>query len=198
VEDDYILHKVLITEEAVFDFENSLIEIHNPADWETDNDWRIESKHDLPLARMPKLEIKRELEEYIQGHSTIRHRHYFFTQHYDDTLGWIVLFVKKTTRIGPMQNWEVVGICRSMDWDEESEDRGWHRSWYETKFELKGEYYDWVEARNIKLQMEEENRNEEVKKQREYEDAEQREHDRLFGPRRTTKALRKLKQNPRT
>jgi len=189
---DGLIHKVLITEEATFDYENCLVFVSYPEynfvhaeDYDPKHadeirehniaNWQAEEQYEIPLVRIPKMEIKRELEEFIQNHSTIKNRHYFYTQHYDEQLGWMVLFVKKATRISIMQNWEVVGICRSMDWDEDSEEEGRHRAWYSTKLSLSGDYYDWVQAKRTKEELDEKWNKEIENDQIEYE--------RLFGTR---------------
>ena len=136
--EELTLHKVAFTEEAIFDYEHCLIMLDNP------------SEDDLPLFRFPKQEIKAELEEYIQGHSTHKNKHYFRVRHYCEQMDAdLLLFIKRGWKLGTMQNWTVVGICWEWDWTEDMEDDGIIRAWYETKITDLDDT-DWVEEMRLR------------------------------------------------
>jgi hypothetical protein len=151
------LHKVTISEEAVFDYEHCLIVLERP------------SEDDLPLFRFPK-EIKAELEEYIQCHSRVKHKHYFRVRHYDENLGdYLMLFVKKSWKMATMQNWTVVGICFECDWDEEAEEDGIIKNWYDTKINKDEiDKTDWVEEMRIRQEIETEENEKDEKERKRY------------------------------
>jgi len=134
---ELILHKVNFTPEAVFDYEFCLIPDTAPFD-ESDTDWNKSCIHETPLVHFYKIktELKTELEEYIQRHSTIGKRHYFRVTHYDEqSRTWLMLFIKRGDRFGIMQTWDVVGIIDSEYFDTDDEEFGVYREWYNFKFE---------------------------------------------------------------
>ena len=132
-----VLHKVNFTAEAVFDYEFCLIPDHGKFD-ESDTDWNKPCIHETPLVHFRKVrnEIKQELEEYIQRHSTIGNRHYFRVRHYDEqTRMWLTLFVKRSHRFANMQTWDVVGIIDDEYFSHDDEEFGVYREWYDMKFD---------------------------------------------------------------
>lgn len=177
---DSTLHKVTISEEAKFDYEHCLIVLENPGE------------DDLPLFRFPN-EIKAELEEYIQNHSKNKSKHYFRVRHYDEKMeDYLLLFVKRSWKMATMQNWTVVGICFEYDWDEELEEDGFYRNWYETKINDLAKD-DWVEAKRIRAEMESLIAELEEIEEIEHEFKKQQEHDRRFG----TKGTKRVQAQPK-
>ena len=166
--DELILHKVVSTDEAVFDYEHGLVTgEYPPAEYDTD--WRKPCMWDEPFFYFPKREVQAELEEFIQRHSTIKHKHYFKVRHHDEKIDeWLLLFVKRGKRVGATQNWTVVGICYEYDWCEDLEEEGIIRAWYETKItDLPAT--DWVEELRISQQIEAEEQEKDEKEQNNYE-----------------------------
>ena len=131
---EHLLHKVNITEEAEFD-----IECMNA------------------LSIFDKKITKEELEYYIARQPKLHNKHYF---RLTDTLGEteIMYFIKKGNRFGVMQVWNVVGICESQYWDEEMEESGIIRGWYETKLKPTTKEKDWVEELRERQLLEERER----------------------------------------
>ena len=169
--EELVIHKVAFAAEAVFDYEHCLIERRYPAD-ENDTDWRLDSKHDLPLVILPKAEMKAELEEYIQNHSKHKYKHYFRVRYLDDNFDReLMLFIYRDAKISIMQNWTVKAICFADCWTEDDEEEGRIRSWVETKItNLPND--DWVEEERI--------RREENEKERLKDEKERKRHERLF------------------
>ena len=102
------INKVVITEEAEFDYE-SLVK--------------------LPL---PKTDIKSEAETYIDYMRENRrlNGYYFRVKYYDEqSEQMLMLFFYKGERFGKMQTWEIKGICLASDWSEELEESGQIRFW---------------------------------------------------------------------
>lgn len=114
------INKVVITEEAEFDYESLLGQ---------------------PL---PRGDIKTETETYIDN-TPPRYGCYFRAKYYDETADkMLLLFFYKGKRFGPMQMWELKGICFAEDWSEELEDSGQIRVWLNSSLDPKDEG-DWVE-----------------------------------------------------
>ena len=146
---EHLLHKVNITEEAEFD-----IECMNA------------------LSIFDKQQTKEELEFYITSRKKLHNKHYFRLK---DMLGdtEIMYFIKKGNRFGVMQVWNVVGICESQYWDEEMEECGIIRGWYETKLNPPKDEKDWVEELRERELLEE--------RERKLEEEYQKKYERLFG-----------------
>jgi hypothetical protein len=135
--DNLTLHKVNFTPEAVFDYEFCLIPDIAQFD-ESDTDWNKPCIHETPLVHFHKIksEIKNELEEFIQRHSSIGNRHYFRVTHWDEqSKTWLMLFVKRGHRFASMRTWDVVGIIDAEYFCEDAEDWGIYREWYDFKFD---------------------------------------------------------------
>ena len=119
-----LIHKVHITPEAVFDYEEVMV-----------------------LGIMPKNEIKTELEEYIMymSKSGYLNRHYHRCRYYDEQKDiMLMIFIYRAKRFGIMQTWEVRGICLADDWDETLENEGIVRQWCRAEFENLFDNDDWV------------------------------------------------------
>jgi hypothetical protein len=119
-----------------------------------------------------KREIKEELEEYIQHHSKIKHKHYFRVCWCDEKFDrQLMLFIRRGDRFSIMQNWTVMAICPAEDWTEDLEEGGIIKFWYETQINNLPDI-DWVQEERIREEMAEE----ECQK----DEKERRRHERLF------------------
>ena len=119
---DRVINKVLITEEAEFDYE-------------------------IMFGRqIPRADIKQESETYIDnriGKGNLQ-GYYIRAKYYDETADqMLMLFFYKGSRLCKMQVWELVGICQAAAWDEELEESGRIRAWLTSKLNPK-ESIDWV------------------------------------------------------
>lgn len=115
-----VINKVVITAEAEFDYESEF------------------------GRRLPKIDIKRETEEYISGSLSRFSGYYFRIKYLDEaTDRMLMLFVFKGVVLGCMQLWEIRGICPAEDWTAELEDDGQIREWLETTINPTEET-DWV------------------------------------------------------
>lgn len=113
---DRLLHKVIITKEAKFDFEECL-------------------EH----GEFPNAEIKKLVEEYLYIKQLDR-RHcqeYFRLKYFDEAAeSMLMLFIKKAHRFGTTQGWYIAGICLATDYDEDFEYRGKNKVWYESPVDI--------------------------------------------------------------
>lgn len=120
-----IIHKVVISKEAIFDYSDFT---QAPA--------------------MPKAAMKDEAEEYITNFTSqgLLRDNYFKANFYDDTSDKMLkLFFHKSYKIGIMQLWVVVGICTIDDWDAELEEFGIIRAWLSSTIDIKDlPMADWV------------------------------------------------------
>lgn len=119
-----IIHKVIISDEARCDYEDSIT-------------WSV----------MPVVEIKKDLEEYIKNMAAAkrltennRFRVKYIDEQADETL---ILFVYKAERFSIIQTWKVKGICRESEYDEEWENLGFIRNWINSLLKPKDKT-DWV------------------------------------------------------
>jgi len=140
------LHKINFTVEAVHDYEFDLFPCNEEFN-ENDTDWREPCIWETPLVHFYKVrnELKNDFEEYIQRTVKLHEKQYFRLSQYDDQSStWLMFFIKRGSRIGAMQIWNVVGINDAYYWDEDDEEEGRYREWYNTSItELPT--YDWVE-----------------------------------------------------
>lgn len=146
---EHFIQKLNITEEAEFD-----IECMNAS------------------SEFNKRQVKAELEFYIEHRIKLQHKTYFRVR---DFIGdfEIIYFIKKGKRFGNMQIWNLVGICESQFWDEEMEESGIIRSWYETKIHPDDKEPDWVEQLRERQMIEE--------RERKIEEEMEKKYDKLFG-----------------
>jgi len=175
-----ILHEVIFSESAVFDYEHCLVE-REPIVVENDTDWNLPDPNDEPVIPFPETLMREELEEYIQNHAYTPSRNYFRCRWYDDSLDKeLMLFIKRAHLKGRKQFWRVVGIIYAEDWCEEKEEDGVYRYWYETDISLKDVHYDWVEEEQIKNRLAEIEKELEEVGILEWEHGRLAEHDRRF------------------
>lgn len=117
---DAVINKIVITDEARFDYE---------------------SLFGLPI---PRADMKGECEKYIDNISGQNIGYYIRAKYYDETTGeMLMLFFYKGKAISQMQMWELAGICRADDWSEEMEEDGIIRHWLKSSLTPKEET-DWV------------------------------------------------------
>lgn len=117
---DAVINKIVITDEARFDYE---------------------SLFDQP---MPKADMKGECEMYIDNISGQNFGCYIRAKYYDETTDeMLMLFFYKGKAIGIMQMWELQGVCRANEWSEELEEDGMIRHWLKTSL-IPNEETDWV------------------------------------------------------
>lgn len=117
---DVVINKIVITDEARFDYE---------------------SLFGLPL---PRADMKGECEKYIDNISGQNIGYYIRAKYYDEAIDeMLMLFFYKGKAISRMQMWELTGICRADDWSEEMEEDGLIRHWLKSSLTPKEET-DWV------------------------------------------------------
>lgn len=117
------INKVVITEEAEFDYESII---------------------GLP---MPKADIKEATENYIEirydGGRTLW-RDYYKWKYYDEIADkMLFLFFYKGQKFGNMQMWDLCGVCFEEDWSEELEECGQIRNWLKSEIDPQ-DNGDWV------------------------------------------------------
>lgn len=112
-----VINKVVITEEAAFDYEFVVGQ------------------------QIPKAEIKNECEIYIENRQSLGRllwERYFRCKYLDERTGdMLMLFFYKGPMMGRMQLWLCRGICAASDWNEEIEDSGQVRFWLNTALDPK-------------------------------------------------------------
>jgi hypothetical protein len=183
---EYVLHKVSITAEAVFDYEHSLLQRRYPRfnyffEQEIDTaelkskirafnleNWTEEEQYESSPVKLQQQEIKAELEEYLQW-SKKNQKQYFRINHYDEQFDrMLMLFVKRAEKVSVIQNWIVVGMCLADDWTQEDEDEGRIRNWYNSRIENLQDN-DWVEEERLRREAEEKERQKDEKEIKKYE-----------------------------
>ena len=133
---DYTINRIVVSEEAKFDYAfifNMLVG---------------EFGSDLPPQFRLDTKIKQELEFYITNNKKIQAKSYFKAI-YNSEMNekTLMFFIKKRQKLASMQMWEIVGICEAEDYNEELEESGQIRAWYETKIEDIPNEPDWVEEK---------------------------------------------------
>lgn len=139
--------KVVITDEAKYDYECLFaISLYGSDTREKDDEWWKEHFEDREYLSpsMPISEMKAECEDYIEIHPSVKYSHYFRAKYYDETKEkMLMLFFYKVKKIGPMQLWDLKGICLADDWDEISEEKGIIRNWLKHDIQTEDKT-DWV------------------------------------------------------
>lgn len=109
------INKVVINKEAKFDFEEVCC-----------------------CYKMPKAEMKRELEIYIdlmQNSGRLLYKKIFKVKYLDEvTDKMLLLFFRKGRCLRLMQFYELEGICEETNYSEDLEDEGLIRNWLKHKF----------------------------------------------------------------
>lgn len=128
---EVLIHKVIITAEAKFDYEEA-----------------------MELGKLPKNDIKNLIEDYLSLKDSEYQAcdvKYFSVKYLDDVGGCLKLFLYKDVRCGMMQNWNLAGICKAQDWCHENETEGLIRHWLKQKTEGIEKEQDWVKVVQIAL-----------------------------------------------
>ena len=138
------INRVVISEEALFDYA------------------------ELTKKRIvfPRTEICEEVAYYIDSlykGNRITNERYLRLKYYVDGIGMLMLFLYKGCRFNLMQLWNIVGICKVEDWDEEEEYDGRIREWLMTKIQDINDKSDWVERYNAYMEMKRKEQEEEAK-----------------------------------
>ncbi|MFI3167110.1 MAG: hypothetical protein R3Y32_03230 [Bacillota bacterium] len=121
---EVLIHKVIITAEAKFDYEEI-----------------------MELGKLPRNDIKNLIEDYLSLKDSEYQDcdvKYFSVKYLDDVGGCLKLFLYKGERFKSMQMWRLVGISRDKDWNEELEDSGQIRNWLKLKVGKIIDKSDWV------------------------------------------------------
>ena len=123
---EYIIHKVGISLEAKFDYEDC-----------------------LELGIIPKTDIKKLVEQYLTIRKLQKERYLRLKYLDENSDKMLLLFIKLCGEFSFMQIWSVKGICFERDFDDELEFLGINRNWYESPIDITGNIkYDWVKDLN--------------------------------------------------
>lgn len=186
-----VINKIEITAEAAFDYECCIGRRRQPS-W---NQMLRFALGDSALAfdlydewekirELDKKTLKAEVEEYInrmnQG-GRLLYENYFRCEWYDEQTGlMLMLFLYRTSKMSVMQNWEVRGICKAVDWSEDAEEDGLIRNWLKSRITNLNCEYDWVEELRLRQAINEIEEVLEKIHEREYEQEKLAEHERRF------------------
>jgi len=109
-----LIHKVHITPEAVFDYEEC-----------------------MELGLLDRHLLKEEVEKYIKNmtdRGEFLYSDYLRYEFYDkNSKQMLMIFIYRAEKFGIMQTWRLEGICKESDYDEELEDFGVIRAWLKKK-----------------------------------------------------------------
>jgi len=111
-----MIHKVKITPEAEFDYEEC-----------------------LELGNIPKQDLKDVIEDYLYIKQSERKivDNYFRIKYLDEKNDkMLMLFIKQSMRFVSMQVWEIKGICMYDDFDEDYEQLGKNKTWYKSSLDI--------------------------------------------------------------
>lgn len=127
------IHKVHITPEAVFDYEEC-----------------------MELGQLDKYTLKAEIENYINymtESGRLIYENYFRCNIYNDSSDeTLILFIYRDKMFGIMQIWRLEGICKAINYSGHLEDFGTIRMWLKIKTESLVDESDWViELRTNKI-----------------------------------------------
>ena len=104
---------------------------------------------DLPPNFRINKEIISETEMYLATNKKVRHKHYLRLKYIDEiNYKELMLFIIRRKQINNIQKWELVGISLFEDWNEDLEECGQIRAWYETKIVDIPQERDWVLEKN--------------------------------------------------
>jgi len=127
------IHKLIVSEEAKFDYANLFGLLVG------------EFGNDLPPDFQLPYKIQEETETYITNHRKLTAKHYLRLTYIIDELDVsLMLFIIKRHKEDTTQYWELVGICYEEDWNEELEECGEMRNWYNSKIKDIPTERDWV------------------------------------------------------
>lgn len=153
---EVISHELIISEEAKFDYANLFGLLVGDFGSDLPPKFRIDTG------------IKEETESYLQNRKDLWNKQYLrLTYLMEDSEIDLMLFIKKRTVQANIQKWELIGICEKDCWNEELEEFGQIRLWYETKITDLPEERDWVLVENTRIIL---NKLEEIRDIGKYED----------------------------
>lgn len=150
---DLLIHKISFTDEVKFDYETSI----------------------SPNFDFIKKELKEEIEFYIQQNRKMWNKCYIRLKYYDEQTESYLMYFLRSHRplMASMKIWNVVGVCKWDDWDEELEEEGRIKAWLDTSLTPNENEQDWVEVLRFR-QAEEE-------RLRKIDEEEQKKYEKLFG-----------------
>jgi len=154
--DDALIFKVRITEEAKFDFEETL---------------GGDMSAVTPFGTTIKNDIKQQVEEFMLWTNKYRHKPYFKVPYINEIDGErLLLFFRQKERYACMQIIELVGITYENDWDEELEECGQVKVWLDSKIDLTDvPFDDWVEIERERKAEEERQQKIDEEERKDYE-----------------------------
>lgn len=129
------IHKLIVSEEAKFDYA------------EMTNMLVGDFGDDLPPSFQIDLDITQQVELYITNNKKVWDKHYLRLTYIDekaDKTYMLFILRRNYDETEYTQNWELVGICESKYWDEDMEECGQIRVWYNTKINNFKKERDWV------------------------------------------------------
>ena len=104
---------------------------------------------DLPPNFRVNKELVQETEVYLATNKRTRYKHYLRLKYIDEINDKeLMLFIIRRKQIDKIQKWELVGISLFDDWNEDLEECGQIRAWYETKIVNMPQERDWVLEKN--------------------------------------------------
>lgn len=125
-----LLHKLVVSAEAKFDYEESMV-----------------------LGDIPERDIVKEIEEHLsfkQQMNKLGNVKYLRLKYFDEkSVTMLMLFIYKRDRISINQVWELRGICEEECWSEDLEDDGIIRGWLKSEVEALTDEDDWVDEYRI-------------------------------------------------
>lgn len=134
---EVLSHELVITEEAKFDYADLFGMLVG------------DFGNDLPPYFNINPNIKEEVETYIKTRKSLWHKHYLrLTYLVEESDIDLMLFIKQGKVLENIQHWELVGICDKEAWNEDLEESGQIRAWYETKIVNIPEERDWLLVEN--------------------------------------------------
>lgn len=149
---DLLIHKINLTDEVKFDYETS-----------------ISPNFDF-IAK----DIKNEIEFYLMHNHKLWYKRYLRVNYYDEqSEQMLMFFIRESNKFLSMKTWNIVGVCKAEDWNEDIEEDGIIKAWLDTTLTPPENELDWVEVLRIRQEEEERERKLEIEEQKKYE--------RLFG-----------------
>jgi hypothetical protein len=124
-----MINKIIITAEAVFDYEHCIgtelaqapawADIAEAAGGDEAKAFAIAERYEKPLRKFKRQPLKAEAEEYIDRMNAagrLLYAHYFTVDYFDDnTDAMLTLVFFRRDRLGVMQFWELAGISLAED-----------------------------------------------------------------------------------
>ena len=150
------INHVTITAEAAFDYEQCLFENKYPswaeclaaAEYDPKKAFEYAGRFDYPIVRLNSREIRAELEEGLDNlcrFGRLTHGSSFCYKYLDEkSRQMLMLFLSLESKFNMVQNWLLVGICFTKDWNELAECGKKTDIWLERKITELDYDNDWV------------------------------------------------------